>query len=631
METCEKTEVEEVEDFGSLLTGKAFESVFTEEDSFQPDCNANPYDTDYLCENDDSEGVTKYSWNPFTEKCTSFTYYCGGNGNRFNSEQDCYDTCPIPIFERGFVDESVCNQEIDSGMCRSSQIRFGYSASAEKCVKFEYTGCGGNQNNFMSKAECKATCMGKPSSPILPAESGAAEWFQNILEPEEDENSFDGFFDKIEDSVMSDNQGLWSPRVPQKAAQETRSNQSADDNSVCQERIPNKVCQHLINFPMGGTKWGYNSNSNLCVEFEYWIQCLDDDRNSKNVFNSEKECKNACISDDYEPFFFADTENSKYCSEPKDDGESCVESEHIMHYYDSEAKRCLLFGYGGCGGNNNKFVSYIDCTTACHSDLHIKDQNPMISKSFADGVNCKISSKGLYGKFKTDNFAECHEIPDVSSIVSSKGLDLSDRHHSFSSLQVFLADPRLNIEALVINEQAFGTILHNFIPAGLEVFESKKAGWIGVSQKNGFNFAQNLKILNLQDNVIKTLEPKVFSSNFQLTELYLDGNLIKSLPKNIFHGLSNLKVLSLGRNSISSFDGEFFIGLNALKDLTLKNCPLEGLSKKQIMDMPSLKNLDVSGCDGLDWPFKLAKTFARIGGELKKKHVEMIRNYDEDF
>lgn len=255
----------------------------------------------------------------------------------------------------------------------------------------------------------------------------------------------------------------------------------------------------------------------------------------------------------------------------------------------------------------------------------------MISKSFADGENCQISSKGLYGKFETDRFADCHEIPDVDDITSAKGLDLSHRHHSFSALQVFLADPRINIQALVINEQAFGTILHNFLPAGLEVFESKKAGWIGVSQKNGLNFAQNLKILNLQDNVIKTLEPKVFASNFQLTEIYLDGNLIKSLPKDIFNGLSNLKVLSLGRNSIYSFDAEFFNGLTALKDLTLNNCPLYRLSKNQIMDMPNLKNLDVSGCDGLNWPFKLAKTFSRLGGQLKKKHVELIRTYEEDF
>ena len=102
----------------------------------------------------------------------------------------------------------------------------------------------------MSKAECKATCMAKASAPNMPAESGAAEWFQNILEPNQDDSDFDSFFDKVEDSVMSDNQGLWGARIPQKAAQETRSNHAIDDNSICQQRIPNKVCQHLIKFPI---------------------------------------------------------------------------------------------------------------------------------------------------------------------------------------------------------------------------------------------------------------------------------------------------------------------------------------------------------------------------------------------
>ena len=45
-----------------------------------------------------------------------------------------------------------------AGSCNSTLARWAFSEEARACVPFYYSGCGGNQNSFTSKAECQATC-----------------------------------------------------------------------------------------------------------------------------------------------------------------------------------------------------------------------------------------------------------------------------------------------------------------------------------------------------------------------------------------------------------------------------------------------------------------------------------------
>ena len=37
-------------------------------------------------------------------------------------------------------------------------------------------------------------------------------------------------------------------------------------------------------------------------------------------------------------------------------------------YFNSLAGQCEFFAYGGCGGNDNRFVSGTECTEACSPD-----------------------------------------------------------------------------------------------------------------------------------------------------------------------------------------------------------------------------------------------------------------------
>ncbi len=44
------------------------------------------------------------------------------------------------------------------GPCHGRQPRFHFDRSLRRCVQFDYGGCLGNANNFMTVDQCRITC-----------------------------------------------------------------------------------------------------------------------------------------------------------------------------------------------------------------------------------------------------------------------------------------------------------------------------------------------------------------------------------------------------------------------------------------------------------------------------------------
>ena len=44
---------------------------------------------------------------------------------------------------------------------------------------------------------------------------------------------------------------------------------------------------------------------------------------------------------------------------------SCMMSERLSWYYDASSGTCVQFVYAGCGGNENRFETEVDCRAAC--------------------------------------------------------------------------------------------------------------------------------------------------------------------------------------------------------------------------------------------------------------------------
>lgn len=53
---------------------------------------------------------------------------------------------------------TVCSMEVDIGSCRGLYKRFYYNPSTQSCREFEYGGCRGNQNNFLTSELCMTSC-----------------------------------------------------------------------------------------------------------------------------------------------------------------------------------------------------------------------------------------------------------------------------------------------------------------------------------------------------------------------------------------------------------------------------------------------------------------------------------------
>ena len=48
----------------------------------------------------------------------------------------------------------------ESGPCMAYYPRWFFNATSKNCSMFIYGGCGGNENNFESKEDCEAKCLG---------------------------------------------------------------------------------------------------------------------------------------------------------------------------------------------------------------------------------------------------------------------------------------------------------------------------------------------------------------------------------------------------------------------------------------------------------------------------------------
>uniref|UniRef100_A0A914UV44 BPTI/Kunitz inhibitor domain-containing protein n=1 Tax=Plectus sambesii TaxID=2011161 RepID=A0A914UV44_9BILA len=55
---------------------------------------------------------------------------------------------------------AICNAPLAVGSCSNFVTRYYYDTASGQCRTFQYSGCGGNSNNFNSLSICQSTCGG---------------------------------------------------------------------------------------------------------------------------------------------------------------------------------------------------------------------------------------------------------------------------------------------------------------------------------------------------------------------------------------------------------------------------------------------------------------------------------------
>ncbi|CAJ0957152.1 unnamed protein product, partial [Mesorhabditis belari] len=103
-----------------------------------------------------SLNLTRFAYDRHTGSCTKYYYSgCGGNLNNFESLSDLIS---MRYFYEFHKNKELCLLSIDRGACANRVSRYAFDRQTNQCIAFEYTGCGGNLNNFASYEDCESTC-----------------------------------------------------------------------------------------------------------------------------------------------------------------------------------------------------------------------------------------------------------------------------------------------------------------------------------------------------------------------------------------------------------------------------------------------------------------------------------------
>ncbi|XP_039456095.1 tissue factor pathway inhibitor a isoform X2 [Oreochromis aureus] len=97
--------------------------------------------------------VSRFFFDSSSQECKQFYYGgCFGNANNFRTMAECQAKCLNPEF---------CFRPVDKGTCSGSEKRYAYIPEKKRCQSFSYSGCGGNENNFVTRRHCFHKCIRK--------------------------------------------------------------------------------------------------------------------------------------------------------------------------------------------------------------------------------------------------------------------------------------------------------------------------------------------------------------------------------------------------------------------------------------------------------------------------------------
>ncbi|KFM02818.1 Tissue factor pathway inhibitor [Aptenodytes forsteri] len=230
---------------------------------------------------------------------------------------------------------SVCAMKADEGPCKAIHMRYYFNIQSRECEIFEYGGCHGNENNFLTLEECQKKCV------------------------------VTGHFNvggHLKESLI-----LIFQEKP---------------NFCFHEKDPG-ICRGYF------SRYFYNKETKICEVFKYG-GCLGNQNNFKNL----EECQTTCQGNfnllptapneksntlnssspkkerNQFPIFFEPPPIPSLCMTPMDRG--LCRAKELRFFYNYSTGRCRPFSYSGCGGNENNFTSRKSCLRICKKGFNKK-------------------------------------------------------------------------------------------------------------------------------------------------------------------------------------------------------------------------------------------------------------------
>uniref|UniRef100_A0A5F8GZ44 Kunitz-type protease inhibitor 2 n=1 Tax=Monodelphis domestica TaxID=13616 RepID=A0A5F8GZ44_MONDO len=150
--------------------------------------------------------------------------------------------------------QDLCHAPRVVGRCRASIPRWWYNVTDQACQTFVYGGCGGNENNFLTRKECLRVCAGvtEYSANEAPARRSGAH------EP--------------------------GPSAPKKQDSEAFPGNDFNYEDYCAAKAVTGPCRAAFQ------RWFFDAEKNTCAHFIYG-GC----RGNKNSYLTQEDCMSKCF------------------------------------------------------------------------------------------------------------------------------------------------------------------------------------------------------------------------------------------------------------------------------------------------------------------------------------------------
>nr|XP_060627554.1 papilin-like [Anolis sagrei ordinatus] len=298
-----------------------------------------------------------------------------------------------PSLEVGHGD--ICLLPPKQGDCDAHMPRFFYNSTSGKCEKFIFGGCGGNENNFMTREECYHACfdraLSKPGNcprrtvPALPRSSKAYCAYDascpgdqkcchigNIKRCALPVGVHPGYCPRRDDVAVPSKHCSWDSdcAVDEKCC-------PSEEHKRCTKAIPANrgLCPKrslpLEFFPCEGHCRDDRSCSKgqKCCFVGCGLKCIPPETHHsvERVALDQDHALTLPVHRGSWPLNSTELESRPardFCHLPSASGSCDAPSVHRV-FYNSQAKRCERFLYKGCGGNRNNFATQLECLRSC--------------------------------------------------------------------------------------------------------------------------------------------------------------------------------------------------------------------------------------------------------------------------
>eukprot|EP00075_Anas_platyrhynchos_P028136 XP_027317389.1 tissue factor pathway inhibitor [Anas platyrhynchos] len=273
---------------------------------------------------------------------------------------------PLPPLKLG---HSICALKADEGPCKAIHMRYYFNIQSRGCEIFEYGGCHGNENNFLTLEECQnkcvvtefslkmmlakmkqekpdfcfhekdpGTCRGYFSRYFYNKETKLCEIFKyggclgnqnNFKSLEECQTTCQGNSNLLPDAPTEDYPNTMNSSSPEKST------------SSFPGYLFSWVSLNLFQFP--GTSYTSASSSSVSV-LTLTFSNTEDPKHQATPWNEPPAIPSLCMT-------------------PMDKG--LCRAKETRFFYNYSTGRCRPFNYSGCGGNENNFTSRKSCLRIC--------------------------------------------------------------------------------------------------------------------------------------------------------------------------------------------------------------------------------------------------------------------------